>query len=103
MKVKIENQQIIAVNKKIEKKTANGNFIGMAKFSKSVLKPLFNEIDHLISKNVDGYYTLGIENLIKKNTKVGYQFTDGLSWMDMDEEKEFEEAKKIFGDGRNLV
>ena len=43
MKVKIENQEIIAVNKKIEKKIANGNFIGMAKFSKSVLKPLFNE------------------------------------------------------------
>ena len=103
MKVKIENQQIIAVNKKIEKKIANGNFIGMAKFSKGVLKPLFNEIDHLISKNVDGYYTLGIENLIKKNTKVGYQFTDGLSWMDMDEEREFEEAKKIFGNERNLV
>ena len=32
MKVKIENQQIIDVNKKIEKKTANGNLKGMAKF-----------------------------------------------------------------------
>ena len=103
MKVKIENGNIIAVNKKIDQKTSNGNFIGMAKFSKNVLKPLFNEIDNLIAENIDGYYTLGIENLIKKNTKVGYQFTDGLSWMDMDEEKEFEEAKKIFGDGRNLV
>ena len=103
MKVKIENEKIVAVNKKIDYKTADGNFVGMAKFSKNVLKILFNEIDYLITENIDGYYTLGIENLIKKNTKVGYQFTDGLSWMDMDEEKEFEEAKKIFGKGRNLV
>ena len=57
---------------------------------------LFDEIDELIAKNVDGYYTLGIEQLIKKNIQVGYQFTNGLSWMDMDEMNEFEEAKKIF-------
>ena len=47
-------------------------------------------------------YTLGIENLIKKNIQVGYQFTNGLSWMDMDEMDEFEEAKKIFGNKENL-
>ena len=96
MKVKIENGKIVAVNKKIEHNVANGNFIGMAKFSKKITKMLFDEIDELIAKNVDGYYTLGIEQLIKKNIQVGYQFTNGLSWMDMDEMNEFEEAKKIF-------
>ena len=96
MKVKIENGKIVAVNKKIEHNVANGNFIGMAKFSKKITKMLFDEIDELIAKNVDGYYTLGIEQLIKKNIQVGYQFTNGLSWMDMDEINEFEEAKKIF-------
>ena len=75
---------------------SSGNFIGMAKFSKKIAKMLFDEIDELIAKNVDGYYTLGIEQLIKKNIQVGYQFTNGLSWMDMDEMNEFEEAKKIF-------
>jgi choline kinase len=102
MKVIIENKKIVAVNKKIEHKIANGNFIGMAKFSNSIAKILFNEIDELITKNVDGYYTLGIESLIKKNVDVGYQFTDGLSWMDMDEENEFKEAQKIFGNRGNL-
>lgn len=96
MKVKIENKKIVAVNKQIEHNVANGNFIGMAKFSKKIIKIFFDEIDELITKNVDGYYTLGIEGLIKKNIQVGYQFTNGLSWMDMDEMDEFEEAKKIF-------
>jgi len=96
MKVKIDNGKIIAVNKQIEHDVANGNFIGMAKFSKKITKMLFHEIDELITKNVDGYYTLGIEQLIKKNIQVGYQFTNGLMWMDMDEMNEFKEAKKIF-------
>ena len=102
MKVKIENEKIVAVNKKIDYKTADGNFVGMAKFSKNVLKILFNEIDYLITENIDGYYTLGIENLIKKNVEVGYQVTNGLSWMDIDEEREFEESQKIFHDGGDL-
>ena len=102
MKVKIENEKIVAVNKKIDYKIADGNFVGMAKFSKNVLKILFNEIDHLITENIDGYYTLGIENLIKKNVEVGYQVTNGLSWMDIDEEREFEESQKIFRDGGDL-
>ena len=102
MKVKIENKRIVAVNKKIENNEAGGNFIGMAKFSKNITKMVFDEINDLVKNNVDGYYTLGIENLIKKNIQVGYQFTNGLSWMDMDEMDEFEEAKKIFGNKENL-
>ena len=102
MKVKIENEKIVAVNKKIDYKIADGNFVGMAKFSKNILKILFNEIDYLITENIDGYYTLGIENLIKKNVEVGYQVTNGLSWMDIDEEREFEESKKIFHDRGDL-
>ena len=57
---------------------------------------------YLITENIDGYYTLGIENLIKKNVEVGYQVTNGLSWMDIDEEREFEESQKIFRDGGDL-
>ena len=103
MKVKIENKKIVAVNKQIKHDVANGNFIGMAKFSKKIIKIFFDEIDELIIKNVDGYYTLGIEELIKKNIQVGYQFTNGLSWIDMDEAEEFQAAKKMFDGRRNSI
>jgi len=104
MKVKIDGEKIVAVNKKIDQDIASGNFIGMAKFSKNIKKLLFDEINKLITKNMDGYYTMGIEELIKKKVEVGYQFTDGLSWIDMDEKNEFEEAKKIFDNGGgNLI
>ena len=71
MKVKIENNKIIQVNKEIDSKNADGNFIGMAKFSKSLAKILFNEISILVKeKNVDAQYPLAIEKMIeylKKN------------------------------------
>ena len=96
MKVRIENNKIVEVNKKIKKEHAAGNFIGMAKFSKNASKKLFYEIDNLIKGEKDGYYTTGIENLIKKKLEVGYQTTDNLLWMDIDDEIEFKESHKIF-------
>ena len=64
---------------------------------------MFHEIEELISNGIDGYYTLGIEELIKKNKEVGYQFTNGLSWIDMDEAEEFQAAKKMFDGRRNSI
>ena len=94
--LRIENNKIVEVNKKIKKERAAGNFIGMAKFSKNASKKLFYEIDNLIKEKKDGYYTTGIENLIKKKLEVGYQTTDNLLWMDIDDEIEFKESHKIF-------
>tara|TARA_Y100001936_G_scaffold26257_2_gene24289 strand:+ start:12660 stop:13361 length:702 start_codon:yes stop_codon:yes gene_type:complete len=102
MKVKIENNKIVAVNKNIEHDIADGNFIGMAKFSNNSSRKLFDEIDKLIKTNVDGYYTLGIERLIGKNIDVGCEFTNELKWMDMDDDEEFKEAQKIFADERSI-
>ena len=96
MKVKIENESVTEINKKIDKMSADGNFIGMAKFSNNGAKKLFTEIDMLIKEKKDGYYTVGIENLIRKKTDIGYQITDDLSWMDIDEETELKESHKIF-------
>ena len=65
-------------------------------FQKMLQKKLFYEIDNLIKEKKDGYYTTGIENLIKKKLEVGYQTTDNLLWMDIDDEIEFKESHKIF-------
>ena len=97
MKVKIENEKIVAVNKKIDYKTADGNFVGMAKFSKTGAKKLFHEIDLLVgNNNTDVYYTMAIENLINKGTKISYDITDGLSWMDIDDDADFKQSQDVF-------
>ena len=102
MKVKIENGKIAQVNKEIDSKNADGNFIGMAKFSKNSKKFLFQSIKELMKKgNEDAYYTLAIENLIKQEKIVNFIETEGLPWLDIDTNEEFDNARKInkeFGD-----
>ena len=102
MKVKIENGKIAQVNKEIDSKNADGNFIGMAKFSKNSKKYLFQSIKELMKKgNEDAYYTLAIENLIKQEKIVNFIETEGLPWLDIDTNEEFDNARKInkeFGD-----
>jgi len=97
MKVRIDKKNVLEVNKKIPNNSADGNFIGMAKFTKTGAKKLFHEIDLLIkNNNTDAYYTLAIENLINEDMKIGYDITDGLLWVDIDEDAEFKQSHDVF-------
>ena len=96
MRVKIENQKIVQVNKNIDNKNSDGNFIGMAKFSKNIKDSLYKNIKELIRKgNHDAYYTLALENMIGHGQPIHFIETSGYSWMDIDTEAELEEARKI--------
>ena len=97
MKVKTEGGKVIAVSDDIPTDQANGNFIGMAKFSKSLAKILFNEISILVKeKNVDVQYPLAIEKMIEKGIKIGYETTNNLPWFNINEQNEFKKSEKIF-------
>ena len=97
MKIRIENNLIVEVNKNISEDLADGNFIGMAKFKKSMIPDLFNEISFLVENgNLNSYYTSAIESLIKKNKQINFVETNNLPWMYIDEEHELAEAKEIY-------
>ena len=97
MKVKTEGGKVIAVGDDIPTDQANGNFIGMAKFSKSLAKILFNEISILVKeKNVDAQYPLAIEKMIEKGIKIGYSTTNNLPWFNVNDMNEFKKSKKSF-------
>lgn len=96
MKVKLENGNIIQVNKKISEKEADGNFIGLAKFNKKIIPQLFTAISKIMSIDVNSYYTSAIELLIESGQQVNFITTNNLQWMDIDEPQEFQDAKKIF-------
>ena len=99
MRVKIHDNKIIQVNKTIPFEKADGNFIGMAKFSKNEKKFLFAEINELIEVgNQQSYYTSAIEKLIGKGRPVNYAYTEGYPWADIDTITELSDAKIIFKD-----
>jgi len=101
MKVKISDSSIVAVNKQISIDEADGNFIGMAKFTNDGVKSLFNNISKLIKQdNKDAYYTLAIENMIKSGNEIGFEYTENYPWLDIDEQEELEKGREIY---KNII
>ncbi len=95
-RVKIKDDKIILVNKNINFNEADGNFIGMAKFSKNITKKLFNSIEKIAKKDSQSYYTSAIEDLIQNGTDVHFVTTENLSWMDIDTPDDLIHAQELF-------
>ena len=95
-KVKIQNDKIVQVNKKIEKNVADGNFIGMMKCSKEYLTYFFQSVEFLVNDNSQAYYTIAIEKMINDGIVVNFDITDGFPWTDIDTHEDLLFAKKVF-------
>ncbi len=79
------------------KKDASGNFIGIGKFSKKGCEVLIDHMKNIInSENINNYYTIAIDNYVRNNGYVeGINIKD-LKWIEIDDMKDYESAKKIF-------
>ena len=95
-RVKIKDDKIILVNKNINFNEADGNFIGMAKFSKNIITKLFNSIEKIAKNDSQSYYTSAIEDLIQNGTDVPCVTTENLSWMDIDTPDDLIHAQELF-------
>ena len=97
LRVKIESGKILQINKTLPMDSADGNFIGMVKFRKAIHKSLFDEMSELIEQqNLNAYFAVAIEKMIKKGIYAEFVETENLPWVDIDEKNEFESAKKTF-------
>ena len=98
MRVKIVNGGIVDIGNHISRKNADGNFIGIAKFSKNGARLLVKEMKKLIkdSKHDNDYYTISLVGVAKKN-KIGYKFVGDEPWIEVDFLKDYVKAKnKIY-------
>ena len=97
MRVQIQNERIIGINKSIPLENADGNFIGLAKFSNHGRKLLFEEIGTLVKQeNFNSYYTDAIESLIKKDQDMHFIETKHYPWMDIDTKEELNQARAFY-------
>ncbi len=93
MRVKIKKDTIIDIGSHIPVSEGDGNFIGIAKFSKngaSVLK------SYLLKqkKNYRDYYTFALRKMIDDRIKINYIDIKKTYWKEIDTNKDLMEAKK---------
>jgi choline kinase len=94
MRIKLNLKTIKEIGNHVTKKKGDGNFIGIAKFSKrgaNMLKKYLNEE----KKNKKDYYTIVFNKMISSGQAINYYDCEGYFWKEIDTISDFNEMKKI--------
>lgn len=92
-----DKAKITAIGKKIERNNIVGEYIGVTKFSKEYVKEFFTFVfDKYLKKGeLNGYYEDYFIDFFKSNgNPMHYLLIDNLVWIEIDNEKDLEYAKK---------
>ena len=94
MRIKLNSKTIKEIGNHVTKKRGDGNFIGIAKFSKggaNMLKRYLNEE----KKNKKDYYTIVFNKMVANGQAINYYDCEGYFWKEIDTIRDFNEMKKI--------
>ncbi|MEO0114494.1 MAG: phosphocholine cytidylyltransferase family protein [candidate division WOR-3 bacterium] len=94
MKVKTENNRIIAIGKELDPAGSDGEYIGIAKFSADGCRRIVNELDRLgqIKDGYQQFYEAAIAHLLPYYPIKKFS-TNGASWIEIDSFADLNEAK----------
>lgn len=95
MRVRIKENSIYDIGSHISVQEGQGNFIGIAKYSKKGAELLAREMKNLAldTKNDKAYYIAGLIPLVKHGVKIGFQIVRE-PWIEIDLLEDYEKAKK---------
>ena len=96
MRVKIKKNLIKEIGSHINLKQSNGNFIGFAKFSKSGARMLKNTIKNYKNSKFNDYYTLAINEMIKKKNRINFIDVNKYLWKEIDTIEDYILAKQVY-------
>jgi L-glutamine-phosphate cytidylyltransferase len=86
MKVVVEGDHVIRMNKKISREEFSGTYIGITIFSKAIQDRFFRTMNELISAGrVNEFFNIAVQKLANDGIWVGYTSTDGLAWAEIDD------------------
>ena len=96
MRILIKENFINDIGSHIDPNDGDGNFIGIAKFSKSASNLLKNKINFLVNRNenINDYYTEAVRELIKSGFKISPVDIGKLPWIEIDTVDEYKSALK---------
>lgn len=95
MRIIRKGNQITQIGSHIAISKGNGNFIGIAKFSKNGANKLKKALNHY-KKNNEDYYTVALEKLIKEKNKISFFDCRSLNWGEIDLYKDYTKLKKKY-------
>ena len=99
MKVLTSSGRITRIDKAIDLEVAEGEFVGVAKISRSILEPLRSAVisELTIGGKLDGSFEVAIQNLIDHGQMVRALSVKGYPWIEIDFPEDYEIAREMFG------
>jgi len=98
MKVRIDNGQLIEINKTMPLNIANGEFIGIAKFFRRCLPGLKEVVNKMIrAKQFSAFFEIALQEIINiKTYSIATVPTNGQFWSEIDFMEDYYRACKYF-------
>lgn len=96
MRIKIKNNSIVDIGSHIPVEDGDGNFIGIAKFSKKAGHLLTEQMRKLVQDDnyINAYYTISLPFLAAEGHKIGYQNIEADPWIEIDFKGDYDKAKQ---------
>ena len=86
MKVIVEGDRVIRMNKRISREDFSGTYIGITVFCKAIESRFFRTMNELIAAGrVNDFFNSAVQQLANDGVQVGYTSTDGCAWAEIDD------------------
>ena len=95
MRIKKMNNKLIDIGSQIKEVDGDGNFIGIAKFSKKGAENLKKSLS-FCKDNHNDYYTYALKRLIQKKNRISYLDVKPLYWTEIDFYKDYLKLKNKY-------
>ena len=94
MRVRMHDGFICDIGSHIAVEDADGNFIGVGKFSKDAVNLLVNQMRDLVDDNMysNDYYTIALSKLSPKGYKIGFIESMSEAWVEIDTQDDYEKV-----------
>lgn len=95
VKVRVENNCIVEIHKKIDPEKALGEFIGVAKFAQKDLQMFAEALEQgVYNGEVNNYFEYAV-NMMAPYTNLNPVYTDGLECIEIDFQEDLKKAREI--------
>jgi choline kinase len=94
MRIRIHDGFICDIGSHIAVEDADGNFIGVGKFSKNAVDLLVNQMRDLVDDNmyINDYYTIALSKLSPKGYKIGFIESMSEPWVEIDTQDDYDKV-----------
>jgi choline kinase len=100
MKVKIADDQVVALSKKLRPKKASGEFIGVERINAPMIPTVFDQLRQMEEDDEhDEYYERAFERMMAQGVEIHYADVSGCVWAEIDDAADLERANGIVARG----